>query len=576
VINSGQGPAVASYAAYASNTSTPLTLTLTVTDSSPTPQSATIRMTLPPAPALSEPTLHTALLAHVAGLSDFASRLAAANQSPTFIQGLVLSRIAQLNQGQLTQAQYNAVTARAMQLRSNVNTYQSNYYAAIAPFHALGESAQSAAASLSATYAAASALPATYYGYLQSDLGPSFTVLDNYAWQYVAPQVLWCDPSQDQGCTCWSDPNGDCGNPPGGGGGAGSPVLSAYSEIEIDPASQQIQGTAQAWVSGYDSTQLLDPGTTSVDATMDGGTGIASVSIGPFAASEELWGKASSSGNYGIYANATVSGAMFTWGPYSDVAYAVSSTNYSPPSCTGPIIGGVEIMPSGSTQWQPTSGLMVGSSGTLKLNAACLDSSAQLSVDGSGVTLTSVTSSGASITASYSVDSSAPAGSRNLTLTTTSNGGSAGTTLEVASSLPFIDTISPSWWQTGQLNTVTITGAGFGGGSGIGATQGTIRITSQYNMNWSTISWTDNLIIGTVTPDANDPGENVTVSVNGGDYGMGFQSNQGKGVASSPGNATVGPSGQPAISVSASGTQLGRASPQHLAVTQGGLRLCRS
>jgi hypothetical protein len=101
-------------------------------------------------------------------------------------------------------------------------------------------------------------------------------------------------------------------------------------------------------------------------------------------------------------------------------------------------------------------------------------------------------------------------------------------------------------WPAGQTTTVTISGAGFGGGSGIGASNGSVLINSSYQMTWNPISWSDNTIVGNVTPNPLDPGESATVTVLNGNYGMGFQAapaTQSQGVS-----VQVAPQGQTGLS----------------------------
>ena len=165
-------------------------------------------------------------------------------------------------------------------------------------------------------------------------------------------------------------------------------------------------------------------------------------------------------------------------------------------------------------------------------------------VDSPGVTLQTVTlvNSGAALSASYSVAASAQQGTSSVTITT--NAGSDSVRIELVSSVPYIEFVSPNWWVAGQTTNVTIVGAGFGGGPGIGAVQGSVSISpgnSAYPVifNVGPGGWSDGLIYGTVTTTLGDPGQNVSVSVTGGDYGFGFLSNQGNGKTSAPATASV-------------------------------------
>jgi hypothetical protein len=224
--------------------------------------------------------------------------------------------------------------------------------------------------------------------------------------------------------------------------------------------------------------------------------------------------------------------------------------------CTGqgPLIMGVEVFPSGSSSPQPTNGLMVGTSGTLQVNAACLDSSVQLALDGPGVTLgaAALVNGGSAVQTQFSVDPGAPLGEQGLYVSTSEGG--ANTAVEIVNSVPYIEAIYPDWWPAGETTCVTIIGAGFGGGGGFGASLGGVVVTPgdpAYGVNFSVSQggcagsgWSDTAITGAVTTTAGDPGQTVSVAVVGGDYGFGFQSNTGRGRSSPVATAQVGPAPQ--------------------------------
>jgi hypothetical protein len=381
-------------------------------------------------------------------------------------------------------------------------------------------------------------MPTTYLGYLQSDLGATaFNQLDTWAWQNLSPQIDICTD--------------DCG----GGFDMG---FSVSTFITIDAPNLQVVGTASAVLYGFDENEeeYGEPDIRFDTLTMDGADVQTSSAAGdgPFEVNYNLLGSLSYSGVYTIAGSATATVELWDepdWiGHDSDTRFAT----YNGPTCSSPVITGIQIMPQGQTQTQPTSGLLVNSSGTLSVNAACIDSSAQLSVNSSDVMVTSGEVSNGTILANYTVLQGAQPGSRTLTLTTTSNGASTNTTIEIASTEPFIDSITLNSWPAGQTTGVTITGAGFGGGPG--GTPGTVSFGSQFNMNWALTSWADNAITGTVTPDANDPGENVTVTITGGTFGLNFLANQGNGKHTTPASAQVTGSAHQTLNVTVGGNPL--------------------
>jgi hypothetical protein len=342
--------------------------------------------------------------------------------------------------------------------------------------------------------------------------------------------------------------------------------FSVSTFITIDAPNLQVVGTASAVLYGFDENEeeYGEPDIRFDTLTMDGADVQTSSAAGdgPFEVNYNLQGSLSYSGVYTIAGSATATVELWDepdWiGHDSDTRFAT----YNGPTCSSPVITGIQIMPQGQTQTQPTSGLLVNSSGTLLVNAACIDSSAQLSVNSSDVMLTPGGVSNGTVLATYTVPQGAQPGSRTLTLTTTSNGASTSTTIEIAPSLPYIDTISPDWWQAGQSTCVTITGAGFGGGSGQGATPGMLSVTSNTMYPVSLVpasaltpgncrtGWSDNSIYAVATTSAGDPGQTVTISVTGGDYGMGFQSNPGRGLSNSPSPTSIATVGSaPAVSV---------------------------
>ena len=222
---------------------------------------------------------------------------------------------------------------------------------------------------------------------------------------------------------------------------------------------------------------------------------------------------------------------------------------WNPPPCGGPQIHSLQIYPSGSFLPQPTNGLMVGTNGILEITASCLHAVAGITVStidptsdngpDPGITLgpAFLSNGGTSVSATYTVAGSALSGQRIVTLL--DSGGSATASLEVVSDYPFVDSVVPSTWEPSKTIAVKISGAFFGGGTLFG-TSGTVAMVPAnglYPVTFSPQSWSDRLITGYVTTTAGDPGQVVTVAVTGGNYGFGFQPNQGAGRAG--GNTAV-------------------------------------
>ncbi len=107
--------------------------------------------------------------------------------------------------------------------------------------------------------------------------------------------------------------------------------------------------------------------------------------------------------------------------------------------CSGPVILGVQITPAGSALPLPASGLLVETSGTV---------SAQLSVNSADVSLTPLGDTVSAVTANDSLDATASSGP--VTLTLTADTATATASLQVASSLPFISSISQAEWPAGK------------------------------------------------------------------------------------------------------------------------------
>jgi hypothetical protein len=178
---------------------------------------------------------------------------------------------------------------------------------------------------------------------------------------------------------------------------------------------------------------------------------------------------------------------------------------------------------------------MIGSSGTMTIFGACLDSTTQVSIQNAGssnaVTLGAVTPLGwGEVQVQYSVAAgSAP---ETAVLTVSTSGGSVTASLQVVPSLPYISAVIPDVWPAGQQTPVTISGAGFGTSPLTGCSLSNLQVSSSSSVIFCVTGWSDGAIQGTATVAANDPGEVVTISVTGGNYGLAFQAPASQGQAS--------------------------------------------
>jgi len=207
--------------------------------------------------------------------------------------------------------------------------------------------------------------------------------------------------------------------------------------------------------------------------------------------------------------------------------------DFNPTACSPPTISSI-LVDSGNGP-QPISQLPIGSSGTIAILGACLDSTTQISIgfdpssdyagSSTGVIITgngTGTPTGwGEINAQYSVASGTMPETVLLTVSTSS--GSASANMDVVTSGPYIESINPVEWPPNTSSTiVTISGSGFGANGGslnVAAPQGDVSLVSIQ-------TWTDNAIIMNVYTGPNSAGENVTITLTGGaDFGFatGFQ-----------------------------------------------------
>jgi len=168
----------------------------------------------------------------------------------------------------------------------------------------------------------------------------------------------------------------------------------------------------------------------------------------------------------------------------------------------------------------PTNAIVAGTNGTLDLYGCFggLESvyfSTSGTVSGPSPSITAVgtpDTNSTHVRVSYSVPAGTGAGAWTLTAQSIS---SAGYTMQVTPSLPYITSISPNVWPAGsQSLPVTIYGAGFGGG--FGGTAGSVEVNSVYvTLTPTSGQWSDGAINGTVSVSASDPGGNGCSNSNG-------------------------------------------------------------
>jgi hypothetical protein len=475
--------------------------TLTVTDSSSPPQVASMPLTIQISPVVSDAALYVSVFSRILAAQSFAKSLDPFDAGTNYFTNLMMAQ-ANLRQPLLTQAQYNNLVALAGSYKASLASDPANTLL------------------LSKVQAS------------DTGIGSAFPAFDAFAWANYAPNVQYF----------------------GGGGPGDGPDDNLYVMpfAMQDPVTGKIMASASAMagvgaigdegdslylsLSVYDTSRYDSSGT-----DYEGGETTATF------ASESL------QPNYpgDVY----VADAYAVLQEYTDDFGGISDSQedyyYVPTVACSPLIQGILV------EGVPTNAFVAGkTNGTLTVTGSCLDHVSQVSFQSVlGLSAGAPSAVGAAsapevgpeqFTASYAVTAGSPASQGYMTVTTPY--GSATAPVQVVPALPYISSINPDWWPAGSSTTVTISGAGFGGGPWLGATQGVVSIASQYAVNWVLASWSDGQITGTVTPSANDPGEAVTVSVTGGSYGLGFQAGQGVGQPSPSAPATVEPRGEVMIS----------------------------
>ena len=247
-----------------------------------------------------------------------------------------------------------------------------------------------------------------------------------------------------------------------------------------------------------------------------------------------------------------------------------NSQQFNPVACSPPTIS--SILVDSGTGPQPISELPVGSSGTITISGACLDSTTQVSLafnpsggspNPGGLQLSSPVSIGTvtpmgwgEVSVQYSVDSSAAPGSVNLVVST-AEGSASGNLDVVASPGIYIDSVTPSVWPAGSQTTVTVLGSGFGSSQGSFGLSVNAPGSPGDATLLSVLSWADNMIVMQVATSSTSGGDTVTVTVTGGfNYGLvtGFAQQNGAGTGGAASrNVNVAPAGQPTLQVTCNG-----------------------
>jgi IPT/TIG domain len=181
-------------------------------------------------------------------------------------------------------------------------------------------------------------------------------------------------------------------------------------------------------------------------------------------------------------------------------------------------------------------GILNGNSGTLTVDGSNLvDVFTQLTtatVSGSGITWSVSSQTDTQVLISYSVSTSAAAGSRTLTLST--RFGSSSATFNVGDATPVVTGIDPSDWDAGTTQSVTFTGQNFG------TNAPTLSFSPSGGISYSLTSYNDTQIVANITVASGTPNETVDVTVtNNGYSGSGFTAGSGQSAKSSPVQANI-------------------------------------
>jgi hypothetical protein len=527
--------------------------TLTVTDSSSPPQTFVTNVFVPAPQPYPDAYLHAAVLDRISAVEQLAGSLIAQGADPSGVRSTIQRQLG------IGSTQYGSLVTLASQLQAGHLSNAAAARSAINSLHSSGltvENATPAARSaLDAAFTSDAALPATYQSSVAALLGgvasPEYVSFDGSALQLIGGDLDDCD--QDFGCDpC--DPTFEEGCP------SESLIVYAFTstQIAIDSATGQFTAFSDERIVTRGSPIESDTGVC-VSVTVNPGTvygnpqqpvcnNTAAHSI------SQVYGVATQAGLYTVTGVAQAfSGCLHAVGcDEIDVPALVSgnSTQFNPPSCSPPTIDSI-LVNSGNGP-QPISELPIGSSGTISISGACLDSTSQVSIgfDSNGDSAGSPT--GVSVVSfvpwgwgGLTIQFSVAAGTmpETVVLTVSTSSGSASTNLDVVTSGPYIDLIDPQAWpEASPATTVTISGSGFGafpGSIALSVTPGGQSDVSLVGIQ----SWADNMIVVTVATAQNSAGDTVTVAVTGGvayGFATGFQQGKGPGTGqTATGNAVI-------------------------------------
>lgn len=181
-----------------------------------------------------------------------------------------------------------------------------------------------------------------------------------------------------------------------------------------------------------------------------------------------------------------------------DIYVGATYTGFSSPS---PVINGINVIGT------PTRG----GSGYIEIYGAYFDGLQSVTIDGTGVSVSTTYASDTQINISYTVAANATTGDHNLRVTTVF-GSSNAAAFQVFDPTPSISSISPGTWQAGTTTSFAISGSGFGSSPGLSVSAAGVT-------SYGITSSSDTQIAGTVTVAADAPQQSANVTVTSTGYG---------------------------------------------------------
>ncbi len=204
-----------------------------------------------------------------------------------------------------------------------------------------------------------------------------------------------------------------------------------------------------------------------------------------------------STGNYGGSAGIEPT-YQYSYITSQDIYVGATYVGFSSPS---PVINGIDVIGT------PTRG----SSGYVAIYGSYFGGLQSVTVDGTGVSVSTTYESDTQVNISYTIAANATTGDHNLRLTTIF-GPSNPAAFRVYDPTPSISSISPSTWQAGTTTSFTISGSGFGSSPGL-------SISAAGVTSYGITNSSDTQIAGTVTIAADAPQQNANVTVTATGYG---------------------------------------------------------